>query len=100
MEEIFHKGSNIVDELINHSLLVKHDSVLRMKGLMKKMACNILKESDTNTVLKCNKYMRNIFGKREWSIDLASYIHSEIKRLKTFKDFFDSIMGFNLVPHH
>ncbi|XP_017416365.1 putative disease resistance protein At4g10780 [Vigna angularis] len=71
LKKIFNKGNNIVKKLINHSLLLEHNSTLRMQGLVKKMAWNILKESDANTMLKCNEYMKSI-SELEWPTDLET----------------------------
>ncbi|WVZ06561.1 hypothetical protein V8G54_019907 [Vigna mungo] len=64
----------------NHSLLLERDSILRMQSLVKKMAWNMLNESDTNTMLKCNKYMKNISDIGEWleTIFLANNSIKEI----------------------
>ncbi|XP_014496898.2 probable disease resistance protein At5g43730 [Vigna radiata var. radiata] len=72
LKEIFDEGNDIVNELINHSLLLEHDSILRMQGLVKKMAWDILKENNANMMLKCNQYMRNIYEILEWSTDLET----------------------------
>ncbi|KAK7374727.1 hypothetical protein VNO80_08164 [Phaseolus coccineus] len=46
LKEIFDEGNVMVDKLINHSLLSAGYLIVKMHGLVRKMAWNILKESD------------------------------------------------------
>lgn len=63
LEKIFKDGNKIVNELINHSLLLEHDSTLRMQDLVKKIA---LKESEAKMMLKCNEYIKMASDIQEW----------------------------------
>ena len=58
LEEIFDEARVIVDKLINHSLLLGYWS-LRMNGLLRKMACNILNENHTYMV-KCHEMLSDL----------------------------------------
>ncbi|XP_068498544.1 probable disease resistance protein At4g27220 [Phaseolus vulgaris] len=78
-KEIFNEGNVMVDKLINHSLLLDNSSdnsllseTVKMHGLVRKMAWNILKESGSNMMVKCNKHMEKIPHMREWTIDLEA----------------------------
>ncbi|ESW04198.1 hypothetical protein PHAVU_011G074800 [Phaseolus vulgaris] len=75
LKEIFDEGYVMVNKLINHSLLSGSFVFARrvkMNGLVRKMAWNILKESGINMMVKCNKAMEKITHIREWTIDLEA----------------------------
>ncbi|KAK7374729.1 hypothetical protein VNO80_08166 [Phaseolus coccineus] len=83
LKEIFDEGNVMVDKLRNHSLLSANDGTITMHGLMRKMACNILKESGSNMMVKCDKLMKKIPHTREWTIDLeaVSLANNRIKEI-------------------
>ncbi|KAL1322984.1 hypothetical protein AAHE18_14G238700 [Arachis hypogaea] len=68
--EIFCEGHTIFNELEDHSLLLPHSKILRMKNSMRNMACRILNESQRCIV----RYDQRLFGGiphlLEWSADL------------------------------
>ncbi|BAT83144.1 hypothetical protein VIGAN_04024900 [Vigna angularis var. angularis] len=70
LEEIFDEGNVTVDKLLNHSLLMENDLALSMHDLVRKMALNILKESGSKMMIKCNGDMKKIPDTWEWTIDL------------------------------
>ncbi|KAH1156504.1 hypothetical protein AAZX31_18G260600 [Glycine max] len=70
LEEIFDEARVIVDKLINHSLLLGGWR-LRMNGLVRKMACNILNENHTY-MIKCHENLTKIPQMREWTADLEA----------------------------
>ncbi|KAL9297379.1 hypothetical protein ACSQ67_023275 [Phaseolus vulgaris] len=82
LKEIFDEGNVMVDQLINHSLLSDNSCLshtflsssrrVKMHGLMRKMAWNILKESGSKMMVKCSKDMENIPHIQEWTTDLET----------------------------
>ncbi|XP_047147542.1 probable disease resistance protein At4g27220 [Vigna umbellata] len=87
VEEIFDETNVIVDELINHSLLEAKEArvpssveVLSMHGLVRKMALNILRESVSKMMIKCNGNMPDT---QKWAIDLevVSLARNKIKTI-------------------
>ncbi|KAG4937599.1 hypothetical protein JHK85_052518 [Glycine max] len=70
LEETFDEGRVIMDKLINHSLLLGC-LMLRMNGLVRKMACHILNDNHTY-LIKCNEKLRKMPQMREWTADLEA----------------------------
>ncbi|KAL2329722.1 hypothetical protein Fmac_017303 [Flemingia macrophylla] len=70
LEELIDEGFVIIDELIQHSLLLEDgDEDIEMHGLVRNMACHILNES-RSCMVKCQQQWINIPDKREWTVDL------------------------------
>ncbi|XP_020219755.2 probable disease resistance protein At5g43730 [Cajanus cajan] len=71
LEEIFDEGHDIVNKLIDHSLLLDLEdcSLLEMHNLVTDMACHILNESHSYMV-KCKQELRKIPHVQEWTVDL------------------------------
>jgi len=83
LEEIFDEANVIVDKLINHSLLLGDGPFVIMHALMRKMALNIIKESGSNLMVKCDESMEKIPDIEEWTIDLevVSLVNNDIQEI-------------------
>ncbi|RDX58223.1 putative disease resistance protein, partial [Mucuna pruriens] len=80
--EIFDEGRVILDQLIQHSLLLDTNRGFRMHGLVRRMACHILNQSHS-CMVKCNKYVLKIPRVSKWTVDLevVSLANSNIKEI-------------------
>ncbi|XP_027351443.1 disease resistance protein RFL1-like [Abrus precatorius] len=79
LEEIFKEGHIILDNLIDHSMLMNsaeydwedEDYYIAMNGLLRKMASHLLKERGSYTV-KCDEELEKIPDMLEWKVDFGT----------------------------
>ncbi|KAL2329717.1 hypothetical protein Fmac_017298 [Flemingia macrophylla] len=84
LEELIDEGFVIIDELIQHSLLLLEDEygIIKMHDLVRNMACHILNESHS-CMVKCRQELIKIPNMREWTADLkiVSLADNDIKEI-------------------
>ena len=104
LKETLDEGRTILDELKEHSLLLDSKD-LRMHGLVRKMACHILKESHRYLV-ECNKGLIDIPHMKEWkaNLEVVSLMENNIKEIPAGTSPYcprlsSLILGYNLISH-
>ncbi|KAK7295557.1 hypothetical protein RJT34_18467 [Clitoria ternatea] len=84
LEKIFNEGHTILDKLVDHSLLMDYGGVIYMKGLVRKMACDILLNERQSYMVKCKKGLTKMPDVWEWTNDLevVFLMHNEIEEIQ------------------